>query len=180
MLRSLNAALDEPASYEELYAAHHGQVIRLCRLLLADRQEAEDVAQEVFLKMFREHQTLASTQPMVWGAWLTRVSVNACRDRRRSRWWKWWRMTKEEYQEAIYPSPESTPEEALLSRETQGQIWRAFRGLSGRQQEIFLLRQLEGWSTDEVADFLQMSTGAVKQHLFRAVQNLRRKLGEHS
>jgi len=87
-MRNANVALDESTSYERLYTAHHRQVRRICRLLLPDRNEAQEVAQGVFLKMFQAYQTQDHAQPMDWGSWLTRVSVNACRDRRRTGWWK--------------------------------------------------------------------------------------------
>ncbi len=71
-----------------------------------------------------------------------------------------------------------TPEEMVLSKETQGRIWHAFRKLSKRQQEVFALRRIEGLSTEEVAEMFGMATGSVKQHLFRAVRRLRCVLGE--
>jgi RNA polymerase sigma-70 factor (ECF subfamily) len=115
---------------------------------------------------------------MLWRPWLVRVSVNACRDRRRSGWWKWFQSRGEEYQETDYPSPSRTPEQALLSRETARRIWRAFQELSGRQQEVFALRYIEEWSTEEVAEMLGISTGSVKRYLFRAVHHLRCALGD--
>lgn len=130
----------KPVSYEGLYTAHYGEVLRLCRLLLANHHDAEEVAQEVFLKVYQKYQNMNQTQLMMWRPWLVRVSVNACRDRRRSGWWKWGRGANEEYQEANYPNSNRTPEEALLSRETQGRIWRAFQELSARQREVFVLR----------------------------------------
>jgi RNA polymerase sigma-70 factor (ECF subfamily) len=172
---NLNAAPDSPVSYEDLYAAHYAEVLRLCRLLLANHHDAEEVAQEVFLKAHQQYHNL--DQPMMWRAWLARVSVNACRDRRRSGWWKWWRGA-DEYQEANYPSSSKTPEEMLLGRETQGRIWRAFEGLSARQQEVFVLRYVDEWSTEQVAEMLGITTGSVKRYLFRAVRHLRRVLGD--
>jgi len=165
-------------SYEDLYAAHYGEVLRLCRLLLANHHDAEEVAQEVFLKVYQKYQNMNQTQFMMWRPWLVRVSVNACRDRRRSRWWKWWRGSNEEYQEANYPSSSKTPEETLLGRETQGRIWRAFQGLSARQQEVFVLRYIDEWSTQEVAEMLGITKGSVKRYLFRAVRHLRSTLGD--
>jgi len=47
----------KPVSYEGLYAGHYGEVLRLCRLLLANHHDAEEVAQEVFLKVYQEHET---------------------------------------------------------------------------------------------------------------------------
>jgi len=77
---------------------------------------------------------------------------------------------------AEYPSSARTPEQEALGREQQIHIWHAFRELSGRQQEVFVLRYLEGWSTEEVARTLAISEGSVKNHLFRAVHNLREAL----
>jgi RNA polymerase sigma-70 factor, ECF subfamily len=189
----VNAGPIELAHYEQLYRTHYARVLRLCRLLLADSHEAEDVAQEVFLKLFRAHQ--AQHHPMAWGAWLTRVAVNACRDRRRSGWWKWWRASNSSPGvEAISEEPSAheiflaanprhqslTPEEEVISREARGRIWQAFGKLSRRQQEVFVLRYLEGWSIAEVAKALGLTAGSVKRHLFRAVCHLRSAVGDHS
>jgi RNA polymerase sigma-70 factor, ECF subfamily len=83
----VNAESQEPAWYDDLYRVHYPRVVRLCGLLLADPHEAEDVAQEVFVKLLQAARTEART--MAWEPWLTRVTVNACHDRRRSGWWKW-------------------------------------------------------------------------------------------
>jgi len=122
---------------------------------------------------------------MAWEPWLTRVTVNACRDRRRSGWWKWWRAPRHtaaaevsSYLEQLSAGP--TPEEEALSREVYGRIWEIFRQLPARQQEVFALRYLDGWSTDAVAEALGLSVGSVKQHLFRAVHRLRAALGEEA
>jgi RNA polymerase sigma-70 factor (ECF subfamily) len=188
---SVNADPLEQTHYENLYHTHYRRVLQLCRLLLADAHEAEDVTQEVFLKLYRVCQ--AQPSDMVWGAWLTRVAVNACRDRRRSGWWKWWRGSNSTAWETlssdgtgqydIWPGLEAhrpdhpTPEEEALGAEVRAHIWRAFRQLSQRQQEVFVLRHLEGWSTEAVANILELSVGSVKQHLFRAIRHLRAALG---
>ncbi|MBI3302209.1 MAG: sigma-70 family RNA polymerase sigma factor [Deltaproteobacteria bacterium] len=168
--------LDAPPGCEELCRTHYARVFQLCRLLLVDRHEAEDVAQEVFLKLVKECQT--QSQVLSWEAWLTRVTVNACRDRRRSAWWKWWREEHAEFQEAEYPSSFLTPEEQILSREQQERIWHLFRALSPRQREVFVLRRLEGLSGEDVAEVLGLTTGSVKRHLFHAIHHLRKALGD--
>jgi RNA polymerase sigma-70 factor, ECF subfamily len=176
--QNLNDASDKPVSYEALYSAHYGEVLGLCRVLLANHHDAEEVAQEVFLKVYQKCQSMNQTQLMMWRPWLVRVSVNACRDRRRSGWWKLWRGTNEEYQEANYANSSKTPEETLLGRETQVRIWRAFEGLSARQREVFALRYMDEWSTEEVAQMLEITKGSVKRYLFRAVRHLRHVLGD--
>ena len=164
-------------SYDDLYRAHRVRVIRLCRMLLGDPDEAEDVGQDVFLKLLH-----ASQQPrdreMSWGPWLTRVAVHACRDRRRSRWWRrWWSVSKVLDEDAV-ASPWRTPEGEVVSADQQRCIWRAFDRLAPRQREVFVLRHIEGWSTQEVAEALGVETGSVKRHLFRAVRHLRMALTE--
>ena len=154
--------------HDALYRAQHGRVLALCRLLLADHHEAEEVCHEVFVKLFDQR-----AAPPAPERWLTRVAVNACRDRRRAGWWRRWRERGEEFVEAEHATPGPTPEEAALGREERQRIWRIFRRLSARQQEVFALRQLEGWSTDEVAETLGLSGGSVKRHLFRAIHQLR-------
>jgi RNA polymerase sigma-70 factor (ECF subfamily) len=169
-------SLTAPPGCEELCRTHYARVFQLCRLLLVDRHEAEEVAQEVFLKLVKECQS--HSQILSWEAWLTRVAINACRDRRRSAWWKWWREEHVEFQEAEFPSNRLTPEQQVLSREQQERIWRLFRVLSPRQREVFVLRRLEGLSSEEVAQVLGLTSGSVKRHLFHAIRHLRKGLGD--
>lgn len=166
---------DEQHLFEGLYHVHSARIAQLCRLWLKDSEEAEEVAQEVFLKLFQA--TKAHDATFAWKAWLTQVALNACRDRQRSRWWKWWREKTVEIEDMHLPSPNPTPEENTVNREERAHIWRFFRDLSVRQQEVFVLRYVEGWSVEEVAQMLELTPGSVKQHLFRAVQRLRTALG---
>jgi len=162
--------------YEALYRQHGPRVRRLCRLVLLDADEAEDVAQEVFLKLLREHRD--GNGSIAWGPWLTRVAVNACRDRRRSRWWGWWRASGEEPAVDSVAARRATPEDETLDAEHRARIWTAFRRLPLRQREVFALRHVEEWSTEDTARILGVETGTVKRHLFRAVRHLRGALGD--
>jgi len=164
-----------PPTYADLYREHHARIEGLCRLLLASAADAEEIGQEVFLRL---HRSLPRAEaPMAWGAWLTRVAVNACRDRRRARWWRAWRDRSDELVEAEIAAPAPTPEETVASREQHALVWAAFRRLPTRQREVFALRQIEGWSTEDTARALGVSTGSVKRHLSRAVSKLRAMLG---
>jgi RNA polymerase sigma-70 factor (ECF subfamily) len=170
---------DEPRltggnQYDALYRVHRDRVLRLCRLLLADPDEAEDVRQDVFMKLLAARPR--GDDGVRWAAWLTLVTVNACRDRRRAGWWRWWRRSGLTLDEDGIASRDQTPEDALLSREQRRAIFAAFRRLPHRQREVFLLRHLEGWSTRETAEALGIDPGTVKRHLFRAVHALRRTL----
>ena len=166
---------DDQECHEKLYREHHARILRLCRLLLRNQQEAEEVAQEVFLKLMQAH---AVQQRDSWDAWLTQVAVNACHDRQRSWWWRWRSDAPTEVVDMQLPSRDVTPEEATVNREQREMIWQFFRKLSTRQQEVFVLRYVEGWSDHQVAAMLGVTPGSVKQHLFRAVRYLRKALGD--
>ena len=169
-------ALAPTPPYDRLYREHRERIGRLCRVLLADPDEAADVAQEVFARL---HESLASeTRPMDWRAWLSRVAVNACRDRRRSAWWRWWRERGVAIDDATLRADVRTPEDEVIGHETQARVWTAIRRLPARQREVFALRQIDGHSTDEVAAMLGIAAGSVKRHLFRAVHALRGAIGD--
>ena len=175
-MRHMGTAMTDesaPADYDAIYRAHRARVLRLCRLMLGDPDDAQEVCQEVFLRL---HRALRDGEETVrWSAWLTTVTVNACRDQRRSRWWRWLRGHATLDDDDL-PDHRLGPEQAALDGETRRRIWRAFRALPARQREVFALRQLEGCSTEETATLLDLSTGSVKQHLFRAIRQLRQSL----
>src|SRR3972149_2671604 len=75
---------------------------------------------------------------------------------------------------------EPTPERAALQGEARERIWRAFQRLPPRQREVFVLRHLEGWSTEAAAEALALSSGSGKRHLLRAGRRLRGALGGDS
>ena len=167
----------EPSpSHETIVIAHYGRLRRLCRLLLGDPQEAEDVVQEVFLKAHEAEQV--GRPPMDWAAWLTRVAVNACRDRRRAGGWMRFRLRSTHIDDLPLVTDTPGPGDAAVGEETRRRIWTAFRDLPRRQQEVFALRYIEEQATADVAAALGLSPGSVKRHLFRAVRHLRRALAD--
>ena len=167
----------EPSrSPDSLVNAHYGRLRRLCRLLLGDLQEAEDVVQDVFLKA---HEAARFGQPpMEWGAWLTRVAVNACHDRRRAGGWMRFRFWSTPVEDTSLAAEMLGPGDAAVGAETRRRIWKAFRALPRRQLEVFTLRYVEEQSTPEVAAALGLTAGSVKRHLYRAIGQLRRSLGD--
>ncbi len=175
-MSSLTGSPSWETACEAVYRQHAARILRLGRLLLDDDQEAQDVAQEVFLKLLRAYP--AADGQMQWGAWLAKVTLNACRDRRRSAWWRWWKARRESVEDLELADPGPGPERAAVDAETRERIWRAFRRLPRRQREVALLRYVDGCSIQEVADALGLTPGSVKRHLFRAVRRLRVALGD--
>ncbi len=168
----------EHDDFRDIYAEHQARVLRLCRLMLTDMDEAEEAAQEIFLKAFRFYRS--GQRPDAWDKWLVTVAVNACRDRLRSSWWKRWRGHTEEFDEFKDGNRvHYSAEDSASQRETGRLVWKEFGKLSARQREVFALRHFEGWSTEEVAAQLGLSQGSVKQHLFRAVHELRKGIAKN-
>jgi RNA polymerase sigma-70 factor, ECF subfamily len=155
-----------------LYEEHHRRIGRLCLMLLGNPEDANDVAQEVFLKVVQHYGT--ADEPRDWSAWLTRVAVNACHDRRRSGWWKWWQRDGRELADGDLVT--TGPEDDVVRAQQRVAIWRGVRTLTDNQREVFVLRQIEGWSTRETAEALGLSVESVKLHLFRAMRRMRKAL----
>jgi len=174
----VRTSLSKPPSfgpdYQKLYQEHHGRILRLCRILLSNPEEAEDVAQEVFVKALDYWGN--NSMPESWPRWLTTVAINTCRDRRRSSWWKRWLKSTDDFDEREYPDEHAAVEHQVIRREQYERIWQRLRKLSRRQQEVFALRYIEGWSTQEVSEALGLTPGSVKRHLTRAIDNLRKGL----
>jgi RNA polymerase sigma-70 factor (ECF subfamily) len=179
LLPSAAAGSLEPAPGEEreilrLERAHGARVLRLCRWLLGDPSEAEELGQEVWMRVVRQWR--GGQHPDDWRAWITRVTVNACHDRRRSAWWRLGRSQADAPPAAELVARGASPEQEAAAGEERRRIWQAFRRLPTRQREVFALRHLEGHSTGEIALLLGIAPGSVKRHLFRAVRALRAAL----
>jgi RNA polymerase sigma factor (sigma-70 family) len=162
----------ESTTAEMLYAEHHERIGRLCVMLLGNPEDARDVAQEVFLKALQKRKD--ADEPRDWSAWLTRVTINACHDRRRSGWWKWWQRNGRELTDADLVGV--GPEDEAVRAQQAVAIWRGIRTLTASQREVFVLRQIEGWSTRQTAEALNLSIESVKLHLFRAMRRMRKAL----
>jgi RNA polymerase sigma-70 factor, ECF subfamily len=163
------------AGYEALAQAHYARLRRLCVILLGDVAEAEEVVQDVFVKAW---QISAAGAPNDWAAWLTRVALNACHDRRRAGWWRRFRRFSEWIENVPLHVEEPSPADVAFGEETRQRLWRAFRALSARQREVFVLRFIEELPTAQVAATLGLGEGSVKRHLFRAIRRLRVALGD--
>src|SRR5579883_2115730 len=153
-----------PNNWEQVYREHHPRVSRLCHMMLSDAHEAEETAQEVFVKALEHYR--GDGAPDNWAAWLTRVAANACHDRRRSGWWRWWFRRVDEFRETEHSGIGTDAERQTQRREQSRIIWSEFRRLPERQRQAFLLRYVEGYTTSQVAEMLEIDSGTVKRHLF--------------
>jgi RNA polymerase sigma-70 factor (ECF subfamily) len=136
----------------------------------------------VFLKAFRAlSKTRAeSTDLENPSKWVTRIAVNTCLDRLRSKRWKVWqrRPSTEDEQYILETTPDVDPdaESRIFAREIQQRLGLALNKLSGRQRAVFSLRHYDAMALEEIADVLKLDVGTVKAHLFRAIGKLREEL----
>ena len=147
--------------------AHQQAVFRLCYLLLGDPDEAEDVAQESFLRAWRGLKGFDSTRPL--RPWLLSIAANLSRNRYRS---------AGRYIAALTRAFRNEPaalniEEKSTQNMDASQLWKAVQNLNVSDQQIVYLRFFLELSVTETAEVLQVAEGTVKSRLSRALEKLR-------
>jgi RNA polymerase sigma-70 factor (ECF subfamily) len=173
------AAGDQDAS-AELVAEHHRMVLSLATSLLGDRDEALDLAQEVFLRVFRTIHRFRGHSAL--RTWIYRIAVNQVRNRQR-----WWRrrhrgdqVSLDEHLQRHGDVPVRSnimaPDRMFANHELAERLQAALERLPFEQRTAIVLREIEGLSYDEIAFTLQLAVGTVKSRLTRARQALRAEL----
>jgi RNA polymerase sigma-70 factor (ECF subfamily) len=155
------------------------RVYLLCWRMLQDGEEADIATQDVFLKAYRalarEHDDVVDP-----GRWVTRIAVNTCLDRLRSRRWTFWRKRiNPDAEEAFWRERKASEPDAveqIFARQIARRLHSALARLSARQRAVFLLRHYEDRTVEEIAAILELDAGSVKSHMFRATAKLRQEL----
>lgn len=173
--RLARAVLDgEHGAHERWLGAEHPRVWRLCFGLLADAAEADDLAQDAMLHL---HDHLVNWDPeRPYATWRNAVVANQCRDRLRRLDAR--RRAEASAGEARLASRLPGPEEAARQGEVREALAAALGGLTPREREVFVLRDLEGAATKAVAEALEITEGSVRSLLTLARRRLRKLLGE--
>ena len=164
--------------FERWMAAEQRRIAFLCLRLAQNREEADNLAQETFL---RAYETLRGGGRVDDPArWITRVAVNVCLDHLRSRRWQFWKRASNGGDRALtldYTVDGAPgPEQLLLARQIGARIAAGLDRLSPRQRTVFVLRHYENRPLEEIGEILGLDTGTVKAHLSRALARLRREL----
>jgi len=162
---------------EQLLDRHQSRVLRILRLLGVPPQDRDDVAQEVFIRVFRHLGGFRTGQD--FNGWIYRVTVNASHDYRGRRG----RQARGEApwnDEVEHEDPTPGPSEAAGQREMRRELEAALLQLSERERTIFVLRELEGLETREVARALGIHSITVRRHLSRSRKRLREILASES
>ena len=148
-----------------------------CYRFVNNREDAEDIAQEVFIKL---HRSLRTYKPrFTFTTWLYRLTVNRSIDylRRHSRHKN---ISLENFKdESLLEDRAPSPHRSLELNELKGAIQKISEGLTWKQRKVFVLRELQGFSTDEVAEILKCRVSTVRVHLSKARTHLKNALLKH-
>ncbi|MGW8313488.1 MAG: RNA polymerase sigma factor [Desulfuromonadales bacterium] len=172
----------DDSGFEVLVKEHTSKIVGLAWRLVGNREEAEDLAQEAFLRLHRSLPTFRGDSRI--STWLyrttTRLAIDHLRRERIKRKLFFFRQDNDA------PDPVELASDGrrdqrneLLAQEAMHTLRKGLKKLSARQQVIFTLRHYEGLSLKEIAEQLGLETGTVKAHLHRAVTQLRQDMAEY-
>jgi RNA polymerase sigma-70 factor (ECF subfamily) len=174
-------AAGEEMACAELVAEHQRMVVQLAMNLLGDRDEALDLSQEVFLRVFRTIQRFRGQSSL--RTWIYRIAVNQARNRHR-----FWRRRHRADQVSLdqhiaahgefRSTGEATPDRLLAQKELAERLQHALDSLPFDQRTAIVLREVDGLSYEEIAFSLGVAIGTVKSRLTRARRALRHDLRE--
>lgn len=162
------AANGDTSAWEPLMLAHQQAVFRFATLLLGDADDAEDIAQETFLRAWKHLKRFDPARPL--RPWLLSIVANLSRNRHRSVG-----RYVSALMRAFREQPKaSLPDELSAQNTESNELWRAVQQLDLPDQQIVYLRYFLDLPVSETADALQIAEGTVKSRLSRALEKLRR------
>ena len=167
----------DEVAFEALVRRHERRVYRLVLRLLGNREEAEDVAQEVFLNLHRSGHRFR--KEALFSTFVYRVAVNAAHNRRRSLGRLRARLEGLTLRHATgddLPYAPRGPEDSILGGELRAQLERGILELGDALRTPLVLRDIEGLPYAEISSILGVAEGTVKSRIHRARQALRRQL----
>jgi RNA polymerase sigma-70 factor, ECF subfamily len=164
--------------FDEIMRQHQRRVYRVIFLLVRDRDTADTLTQECFLRAYLKRASFRGECRIE--TWLLRIAVNLVRDHGKNRRTSFWKRLvgledKEEktVEPRQFPAPGPSAERTLLAREELEVVWNALSSLSPQQRTIFFLRYEEEMSLAQIAGALDLKVGSVKSQLARATGKLR-------
>jgi RNA polymerase sigma-70 factor (ECF subfamily) len=167
------AAAGDGAAFHALVERHRAMVYRIAYQFAGNHHDAEDIAQDVFIKVFRSLDRFRQDAQLT--SWLYRIIMNACIDHKRRSRFNSSAAFSDEAEQRMLNAPEETPgpEERAYGGEI-GQVLETEIGRLPRGQRIvFVMRHHQGMKLCEIADALGLAEGTVKRQLHAAVHRLR-------
>ncbi|MEJ2720026.1 MAG: sigma-70 family RNA polymerase sigma factor [bacterium] len=175
----VRARKGDERAYRALLVKYERAVFNICLKMVRDREEARDLAQDAFIKVFS---MLERYNPSyAFSNWLFKITSNLCIDSMRKRKVETLPMdepvkgSKGEY-ERQYASPAATPDRVLLKKEKMKMLGRAIEELPPHYRIMIVLRHQENLSYEEIAETLEVPLGTVKARIHRAREMLKTRL----
>jgi RNA polymerase sigma-70 factor (ECF subfamily) len=167
-----------PSAFKELLRLHSGRVINTCHRFLLNRQDAEDISQEVFLEVFQSIHTFSGHAKL--STWIYRIAVTKSLDelkkrKRKKRISSIGRMLQLD-QVSDWISGGTMPDQEIQDEEQFGEISRALSSLPDNQRIAFTLSKIEGYSNDEIAEIMKTTKVAVESLVSRARKKVKNRL----
>lgn len=163
-------------AFAELVTAHQHAVYNLAYRMLGERTEAEDAAQETFLRAYASLDRYDMDRP--FRTWLLSITSNHCIDRLRKRRLTWLSLEEPLPAHPALSSDEADPEDAAIQHERDTMIQQMLNDLAPDYRAAVVLRYWYDLSYEEIATMLETTESAIKSRLFRARQALAEKIGE--
>lgn len=182
-LRIRDLKKNSSPAFKELVEQYQDRVFNTCLGFLKQREDAEDLAQEVFLEVYRSLDSFRGEAEL--GTWIYRIAVTKSlellRRRKRQKRWAYFLSLggKEDPDDQEDPSGFAHPGLALENRELAGILMRAIEKLPESQRVAFTLHKMEHLSYREIAGVMETSVSAVESLMFRARRRLRELLKDY-
>jgi RNA polymerase sigma-70 factor (ECF subfamily) len=174
------ARLGDTGAFTELAERYQRNIFRLAQNITQNREDAEDVLQETFLKAYQHLPEFEGHSKFY--TWIVRIAVNEALMKLRKRKWDktvWLDEPVSVGEDSVAREIavwEDNPEQRYSQEELRDILDKAVNGLAAPYRTVFALRDMEGLSTEETAQALELSIPAVKSRLLRARLQLRDKL----
>lgn len=161
-VQTATASRDPMAYFEELYEKYATDVLRVCYFYLGDRHKAEDVCQDVFVRLITNTPDLQEGREK---AWLLKVALNRCRDLWRGAWLK--RVVLGSPTFELIPAPDEFGRLA-----DQEEMMQAVNQLPATFKEVILLHYYQGFGITEIAEMMELPEGTISSRLSRGRKKL--------
>lgn len=170
----INQILSGDSRASHRFASHYGKrVYKLAFHLTSNRQDAEDITQDVMIKAVQSLPQFDGRARL--DTWLYRITVNTYLSEQRKPHTN--KMTSDEELDAR-ANHEPLPDQLTQNQLIGERIEDAVSSLSPNQRTVFVLKHFKQLKIDEIAEIVQAKPGTIKSHLYRAVEQLRKKLGD--
>ena len=155
-------------AFAEIYRIHVGRVYGICLRIVGDRSRAEEVTQQVFIRLWMK---LASFRgESSFGSWLHRLALNVALNELKAS------ASSQIYGSSLDDLPIKSASQRSCSRETQMDLEKAIAALPAGARVVFVLHEIEGFNHKDIADKLGLANGTCKAQLSRARKLLREAL----